>query len=194
MTAPTRGRPRSAEAERAILAATVELFTSRGLAGLSVEAVAARAGVAKTTIYRRWPSKEELLLAAVTAVKGPPPEPPGRSVRGDLLHLLRRTGRSGDGAADPWAALVGRLSAESEAHPDLAVEAWRRAIGPRRVVFGRVLARGVAEGLIRPGLDLELVADMLIAPVVGKTRPGRPPLTDGQIELVVDTVLRGLAP
>ena len=92
MSTPPRGRPRSSEAERAILDATVALYAERGMAGLSVEAVAARAGVAKTTIYRRWPSKEELVLAAVTAARGPAPEPPGASVRDDLLFLLGRVG------------------------------------------------------------------------------------------------------
>ncbi|HEX6756155.1 MAG TPA: TetR/AcrR family transcriptional regulator [Mycobacteriales bacterium] len=188
------GRPRSAEAEKAILDATVEMLVARGLSGLSVEAVAARAGVAKTTIYRRWPDKKELVLAAVTAAKGPPPEPPGRSVRGDLLHLLRGVGRDRDGSPDNWSALMSRLSIESEAYPDLVLEAWRRAVGPRRAVFARVLARGVEEGLIRPDADPDLVADMLIAPVVGKIRPARPPLTEAQVATVVDTILRGLTP
>jgi AcrR family transcriptional regulator len=186
------GRPRSAEAEQAILEATVELFTTRGLAGLSVEAVAARAGVGKTTIYRRWPDKEELVLAAVTALKGPPPEPPGTSVRDDLTYLLRRVGRRHAGG--PWPALMSRLMSEAEAHPELAAEAWRRAIGPRRAVLDRVLRRGVADGLIRPDADLELVADMLVAPVLGRVRPGRPPLTEAQVEVVVDTILAGLRP
>src|SRR5581483_9010182 len=55
--AAPRGRPRSAEADRAILTATVDLLAERGLAAMSIEEVAARAGVGKTTIYRRWPSK-----------------------------------------------------------------------------------------------------------------------------------------
>ena len=194
MTAAGRapGRPRSPEAEQAILDATVELFTTRGLAGLSVEAVAARAGVARTTIYRRWPTKEDLVLAAVTALKGPLPEPPGESVRDDLAYLLRRVGRRHAGGS--WPALTSRLMSEAEEHPELAAEAWRRTVGPRRAVLDRVLRRGVAEGSIRPDADLELVADMLVAPVLGRVRPGRPPLTEAQIDAVVDTVLAGLRP
>jgi AcrR family transcriptional regulator len=187
VSAPPRGRPRSGEAERAILDATVALYAERGMAGLSVEAVAARAGVAKTTIYRRWPSKEELVLAAVTAARGPAADPPGESVRADLLFLLGRVR-----VADPsWPALMNRLTAESG---DLAAEAWRRAIGPRRAVLTGVLRRGVDEGLIRPDADLDLVADMLVAPTVGKARPGRPPLSAAQLAFLVDTVLRGLTP
>ena len=57
-----------------------------------------------------------------------------------------------------------------------------------------VLRRGVAEGLIRPDADLDLVGDMLVAPAVGKVRPARRPLDDDQLAFLVDTVLRGLAP
>ena len=68
---PGRGRPRSVEADRAILAATVDLLASRGLAAMSIEEIAARAGVGKATIYRRWPSKGLLALDAfVTVVPG----------------------------------------------------------------------------------------------------------------------------
>jgi AcrR family transcriptional regulator len=188
--APPRGRPRSTEAERAILDATVALYAERGMAGLSVEAVAARAGVAKTTIYRRWPAKEELVLAAVTAARGPLVEPPGSSVRGDLLFLLGRVRV----ASSSWPALMNRLTTEADEFPELAAEAWRRAIGPRRALLAGVLHRGVDEGLIRPDADLDLVADMLVAPAVGKVRLDRRPLDDVQLAFLVDTVLRGLAP
>ena len=59
------GRPRSAQAHRAILDATIELFVESGYEGLSIEGVAARAGVGKTTIYRRWSSKEDLIVDAI---------------------------------------------------------------------------------------------------------------------------------
>ena len=194
MTAETRapGRPRSAEAERAILDATVRLLTERGIGGLTVEAVAARAGVAKTTIYRRWPAKEDLVLAAVSTLKGPLPRPPGDSVYGDLLHLVREIGRRNDSGA--WPALMTRLMTEADDHRQLVAEAWRCSVGPRRAVLTDVLRRGIAEGLIRPDADLELVVDMLVAPVVGRTRPNRGRLTDAQLAELVATVLAGLRP
>src|ERR1700744_4448260 len=75
------GRPRSEQAEQAIIEATLDLFAEQGFEGVCVEAVAARAGVGKATIYRRWPNKEELLLAALGSMKSPFPEPTG-SVKG----------------------------------------------------------------------------------------------------------------
>src|SRR5205085_2724854 len=83
------GRPRSARAERAILDAALDLFAESGMAGVCMEAVAARAGVGKATIYRRWPGKEDLLLDALSLLKSPLPEPRGGSVREDLVAMLR---------------------------------------------------------------------------------------------------------
>src|SRR5580658_2329777 len=82
------GRPRSERAERAILDAALELFAESGVAGVCMEAVAARAGVGKATIYRRWPGKEDLLLDALAALRMPLPTPQGRSVRADLITLV----------------------------------------------------------------------------------------------------------
>src|ERR1700683_4983723 len=81
-------RPRSEQAEHAIIEATLDLFAEQGFEGVCVEAVAARAGVGKSTIYRRWPNKEELLLAALGALKSPYPEPAGVSARGQLGGML----------------------------------------------------------------------------------------------------------
>src|SRR5689334_16497704 len=87
--AAPRGRPRSQEADRAILTATVELLAERGLAAMSIEEVAARAGVGKTTIYRRWPSKGLLALDAfVDSFREEQPLPDTGTLRGDLLSAL----------------------------------------------------------------------------------------------------------
>src|ERR1700726_3239305 len=82
------GRPRSEQAEQAIIEATLDLFAEQGFEGVCVEAVAARAGVGKATIYRRWPNKEELLLPAFGSLKSPIPELSGISVRDDLVAML----------------------------------------------------------------------------------------------------------
>src|SRR5579871_3005300 len=82
------GRPRSERAEQAILDATLEAIAERGVDGVGCEDVAARAGVGKATLYRRWPGKEDLLIAAFAAMRRPLPEPRGESVRADLVDLL----------------------------------------------------------------------------------------------------------
>src|SRR4051795_11415070 len=89
------GRPRSAQADEAILEAVLELLSAgQSAAAISIEAVAAKAGVGKATIYRRWPNKEALLIDAVAAMKGPLPVPVGESVRDDLIMLIKAN-RSG---------------------------------------------------------------------------------------------------
>ena len=187
------GRPRSARAERSIRDAAIALLTERGVGGFSVEAVAARAGVAKTTVYRRWPTREELIVAAVSELKGPAEPAPAESVRGDLLHVLRQAGlRSGSGGT--WARLMARLMVDAEQYPELVAEIWRHSVGPRRAYLQGILRRGVAEGLIRPEADLDLLVDLLVSPGIARNRPGRQPLTDAQIADVVDIVLRGVAP
>src|ERR1019366_8162530 len=82
------GRPRSEQADKAIIDAALSLFAETGPEGLCIEKVAARAGVGKATIYRRWHGKEDLMLDALTALKTPLPEPKGKSVRSDLIALL----------------------------------------------------------------------------------------------------------
>jgi AcrR family transcriptional regulator len=192
MTAPVRGRPRSAEAEQAIRDAAAELLSERGIGGFSVEAVAARAGVAKTTVYRRWPTREELLVAVVSGLKAPAEAAPGESVRGDLLHFLRSTAH--EDRSGRWTRLMNRLLIEADEYPELVADVWRQSVRPRREYLAGILRRGVEEGLIRPGADLDLLVDMLISPVTSRIRLRRGPLTGDQLAELVDTVLRGAAP
>jgi AcrR family transcriptional regulator len=192
--APERrpGRPRSEAVDEAILGATVDLLTEQGFLALSVEAVAARAGVAKTTIYRRWPNKDELVVDAVGCLHAPMAEPPGESVRDDLLFLMNRM-------RDSWfngrfGRLMGRLAADGIERPDLYREGKARFVAPRRAVLRRVIERGFAEGRIRPDADPEWVISMLSAPVISAALTHQDPLPRRQLEFIVDTVLRGVAP
>src|ERR1700689_1103281 len=82
------GGPRSEHAEQAPPDATIEAIGECGIDGGRCEDVAARSGVGKATLYRRWPGKEDLLIAAFAAMKRPLPEPGGASVRADLIELL----------------------------------------------------------------------------------------------------------
>src|SRR5450755_2991805 len=118
-----RGRPRSAEADRAILAATGELLADRGLAAMSIEEVAARAGVGKTTIYRRWPSKGLLALDAfVRSFREEQPLPDTGTLRGDLLAALTAWVRAV--TQTPMGAMLTSLIAEAQHDQELR-GAWR---------------------------------------------------------------------
>ena len=148
-TARPAGRPRSARAEKAIIDATLDLVgESVSLSELSIEAIAARAGVGKTTIYRRWASKEDLLVHALAVLKAPMPPPEGVSVRDDLITYLRFLQRE---ACDARSRCVMNIAMnESERHPRLVERIRQATIEPRRAAIAALLRRGIATGELRP--------------------------------------------
>jgi AcrR family transcriptional regulator len=186
------GRPRGAGVDEAILDATVDLLAEQGFLALTIEAVAARAGVAKTTVYRRWPNKDELLVDAVTCIKGPAIDPPGESVRSDLLWMLNRM-------RDGWfkgrfGRLMGRLAADGLERPDLYREGRDRYVAPRHAAMRRIVQRGIDEGSIRSDVDPEWVIAMIASPIIAAALTHQDALPRRQLEFIVDTVLRGVAP
>ncbi|MFC3381785.1 TetR/AcrR family transcriptional regulator [Couchioplanes azureus] len=186
------GRPRDARAAEAILdAVTALLAEGQSSAAISIEAVAARAGVGKATIYRRWPNKEALLIDAVARMKGPLPAPAGASVREDLIMLVasaRNTRMEHYGRVT--ACLVPEMVKSPEMHA-----VFQAVIEPRRAVMREVLRRGVESGELRPDLDVELTLLMLVGPTIAQNmlhwNPAIP--VEGYAEALVDAVLRGAA-
>ncbi|HYB87812.1 MAG TPA: TetR/AcrR family transcriptional regulator [Streptosporangiaceae bacterium] len=191
VTARRPGRPRSERADQAIIDAALSLFAESGPEGLCIERVAARAGVGKATIYRRWPGKEDLLLDAIAALKAPMPEPAGRSVREDLVTLLgAMCQESGDPRrAREFALLLG----EGAKYPRLMARYVETVLEPRREVFRSVLRRGIATGELRPDLDVDAALFMLVGAVLARRGPEQPPISPDYPERVVDELLRGLA-
>jgi AcrR family transcriptional regulator len=191
--APRRpGRPRSERAEHAIIEAALALFAESGVEGLCIERVAARAGVGKATIYRRWPGKEDLLLDALAALKTPLPEPRGHSVREDLIALLEAMAVD---TADPrrtreFALLLG----EGQKYPRLLARYQETVVEPRREVFRQVLRRGVASGELRAGIDVDAALFMLVGAVMVRGKYEPEVISPGYAERVVDELLRGLTP
>jgi AcrR family transcriptional regulator len=187
------GRPRSEEAERAILDAALDQLAKCGIGGLSIEGVAHAAGVAKTTVYRRWSNKNDLVVAALAKLKGPLVYPPGGTVREDLLFLIQYA--AGALRKAPEAEIFARLLAEAKDHPELMRQYWERVIGPRRQITRDVLQRGVEEGLLRPDADLRLMQEMLMSPLIhSSVNSCADALTPQQVVALVDAVLRGFAP
>src|SRR5579859_3989703 len=154
-----RGRPRSAEADRAIMAATLELLAERGLDAMSIEEVAARAGVGKTTIYRRWPSKGLLALDAfVISFRAEQPLPDTGTLRGDLLSALQAWVRAVTQTA--MGPMLTGLIAEAQHDQELR-GAWRdRVLEPLRAQHRIMLDRAIARGEIVPSVDRDVVLDL----------------------------------
>jgi AcrR family transcriptional regulator len=186
-----RGRPRSQEADRAILAAALDLLASRGLAAMSIEEVAARAGVGKATIYRRWPSKGLLALDAfVMSFQAEQPLPDTGTLRGDLIAALTLWVRAVTGTA--MGPMLTGLIAEAQHDPSLRA-AWReRVLEPLRTQRRVMLDRAVARSEIPATVDREVVLDLFFGAAQHRLLLGHLPLTDDFIREVVDVILGGI--
>jgi AcrR family transcriptional regulator len=185
------GRPRSERAEQAILDATLDAVAENGVDGVRLEDVAARAGVGKATLYRRWPGKEELLIAALAALKSPLPAPRGSSAREDLLAMLDVMVSDND---DPRRARqFAMLHGEGEHYPKLIARYKETVVEPRREAVRAVLRRGVAAGELRPDTDVEVAMLALIGAVMARGKHGWCKTESKNFaECVVDQVIRGI--
>jgi len=193
MSAPARrGRPRDEAAHAAILTAAVDELINRGFAALSIEGVAARAGVAKTTIYRRWPSAADLALDAMRTFEADLTETPEGSVRDQLVWLIDGMRRKWN---DPtYRAIMRRVTGDGIAHPEAYRQARGKLISPHLEALHAVLRRGVEEGLVRPDLDIGWIRQMMTAPIMTATLTFKERVSKAQIEATIDVVLRGAAP
>jgi AcrR family transcriptional regulator len=146
--------------------------------------------VAKTTIYRWWPSKPALVVAAAEDLAAHVRRPDTGTVRGDLIALLR------DVIKVYTTTVAGRLIpgliADMAEHPDLA-EAIGRFWAARREIMLDVLKRGISRGELRRGIDVELAADLLFGPIYYRFLVTRAPLRPSFADRVVVAVLRGKA-
>lgn len=184
------GRPRSEQADQAIIEATLEVFAECGPDGLCIEQVAARAGVGKATIYRRWPGKEDLLVDAVGALRPDLPQPLGRSVRTDLTALVDALCRE---AADPrLARQFALLHGDGLKYPRLLAKYRQTVLEPRRELIRSVLRRGVATGELRETIDVDTVMFLVSGAALARGGPGVP-ADPRYARRIVDEIMAGLA-
>jgi AcrR family transcriptional regulator len=186
------GRPRSPEAHAAILRAALELAVEGGLRGLSMEAIAARAGVGKATIYRRWKSKEALFAEAIGSIALAPEVPDTGTVRGDFQAASdEAVGRM---APEAFRVLP-RLMADAADDPELLDVLRQALVRPRRAAIATILRRGIERGELRADIDVDLVSDMLIGPMIARVlmSGGDPGALDGLPMRVWETLEAGIA-
>jgi len=186
------GRPREARADRAIIEATVELIAERGVHAFRTEDVAARAGVGKGAIYRRYPSKDELVTAAVGAlVDEEIVVPDTGSTRADLLALMREAIEL-YGGSSPGRLMANLVSAMAQ-RPELARTVRDGFLAGRRAALTEVLRRGIERRDLRADLDLELALDVLGGPLFYRLLITGGPIDEQLAENVTDLMLRGFA-
>jgi AcrR family transcriptional regulator len=176
-----RGRPRSEQADQAILHATLRMVAEHGVAGTTIEGVAAEAGVGKTTIYRRWESKTELILAAVSQLAPPSGQfPDTGSLQGDLKLLaeLQLQRMAGTGLL----TVAPRVLAESMEDPELHQGFLDNVIKPLRGLIRSLIERGIERGELRADLEIEPLVDILHAlPIYRILTSGGDPASVAQI-------------
>ena len=180
------GRPRDPSRDEAIFAATLALFAEQGYAGVSIEGVAARAGVGKATIYRRYASKAQLVVDAVHVCGGFTDQLPDTGdVRADLATMLQHmveTLRS-----DMGPVLVA-FAAERVRYPALDEEFKRSVIGAKRAHIRHLLATAIPQGELPADADIEVIAEAGPA-LLWHHALNRLPLTDDLPRRIVDTVV-----
>jgi AcrR family transcriptional regulator len=190
-----RGRPRRAAARRTIVEATLELLAERGFQDATMDAIAARAGVGKNTIYRRWESKEELIADSIRHLTAElDVEEEGDEIYTQLLARLR------DFTHVFGHPLLGRLLpgilGELERNPAFADAYVERIVTPRYDRIVELLRRAVARGELDEQADPEVIADLLVGPPLLRLRfPfGLPQLPEDYPEQVLEAIWHGIAP
>lgn len=188
---PPRGRPRSTVVDAAILDAALEEYAQRGFDGLSVDAVAARAGVGKATIYRRYGSKLELVRDAMYLSSEQKPTPDTGSLRGDLKALLQHLDQL---VHDPTlGAGLRHMVADAIGNPELGA-VHDDFIQHRRAGSKLVLQRAIDRGELRPDTDLELATDLLTGPVFLRHLMTHMPVDEAFLAGVLEDFLRAYEP
>jgi AcrR family transcriptional regulator len=190
-----RPDPRAERSRQAILDATRELLQEDGDARtLTIEAVAARSGVAKTTIYRRWRDKWELALDAVMIDMLPRFDDPVDvgDTRKELITFLDSVVRTWSSV--PYAPAMQALVSEIATEPELGRLYREQVVEPRRRQLKPVIDRGIARGDLRPDTDLRIVHELLVGPVLYRLLLSGGPFNRKLSTSLVDSVLAGFAP
>ena len=193
-TSPPRGRPRSPQSREAILRATSALIREEGYSQLSIEAIAARAGVGKQTIYRWWPSKGAV---AVEAFLGEirtrfPMEESGEDFRTEVTGAISR-------AAEQWSdpefgPYVAALTCAALHDPAVAEALYQHVVGPSRAGHREWMTRAQAAGEVRADIDVDLAIDLMYAPIWFRLLTRTVPLSELDPVALSDAVLRAIQP
>ena len=192
------GRPRSAQAHKAIIDATLELLAEEGFQGLSIEAVAARAGVGKTTIYRRWASKDELVIDAIRQVQIDIPVVDTGNFRNDLAVILKTAYQGFMVYPYPFMGkLLLKFIGEYQTNPEIFQGAITQLIVPRFQRFIHLVEQAQAREEIRGDLDPALVMDLVAGSlyfhwIVMSLMPTSSTSPVEWIEQVIDAIMQGI--
>jgi AcrR family transcriptional regulator len=184
------GQGRCEQVRQLILETAIDLVFEAGFRSVSVESIAARSGVAKTTIYRRWPNKAAVVMEAfMMRVGSGTLFPPARELTDRIrlqMHAMAKVFMGKDGA------LVRGLLAEAQFDPELAAEFRERWTLPRRAMAVAVFREAIERGVLRREIDPEIAIDLLYAPLYYRLQMGTGDLSEDYIEGLFEHGMKGL--
>jgi AcrR family transcriptional regulator len=184
-----RGRPRSTIADEAIREAAVDLFAERGYEGFSVEDVADRAAVSKATVYRRYPSKVDLIVEAASCLAADEITfPDTGNLRDDVRGLARSLVETFK--TSPAGRVMPVMTFERNRYPELDA-GYRRFLADRKTRTRRLLQRAIERGELPPDTDVAVMGSMLVGPIFHRLMITQEPLNDAFVDALVDALLRG---
>ena len=183
------GRPRDARVDAAVMDAARALLAERGFAGTTVEAIASRAGVGKATIYRRWATREDLLLAATTTGLPDIPTPDTGNLRDDL-RVVFTTLAAQLRTAGP-ASYLGDLIGESTRNPAKRKD-FQAFIDQRRSLCAEIVAKARKRGEVRKSVDPDLVLDLISGSIFYRKLFAEDAADTTYVERAIDAVLDGI--
>jgi AcrR family transcriptional regulator len=183
---PTRGRPRDPRTRAAILAAARALLERGGLTAVTIEAIAAKAGVSRPTIYRYWPNAPAVAMAAFLEASG---APAAKSSRSPLAALRAQLHAVADAFAAPAGRSVAAMVAAAQSETELAKAFRNEFIARNRDAARLMLERCVAERLVAPPADIDLALDLIFGPLFYRLLMGHAPITRGFVDQLLDAVI-----
>jgi AcrR family transcriptional regulator len=181
------GRPRDERIDEDVVAAVLDELRAGGYRAVTIDGIARRVGAARTSLYRRWPSKRHLVAYAVVSAMGDNPAADTGVLRGDLEAAVRTLLNA---FAGPLGQALAGLVADMAQDPELAGSIRQEVLAARRKSMREAFARAKARGEVRDDLDIELVLDMLTGPFYYRTLFGHAPISRRMTRDVVDYVLR----
>ena len=189
-SSPPRGRPRSERLDHAILRAAVDLVLASGFRALSMDAIAAKAGVGRMTIYRRWPNKAAIIMDAFVTRVDPGTLFSSASSFKESVRLQMRTMAKAFRGKD--GTLIRVLLAEAQFDPELAKALRERWTMPRRRMAVEYFLEGIRQGALRSDIDPDAMIDLLYAPLYYRLQMGTGLLSDSYVDNIFEHGMKGL--
>ena len=183
---PSRGRPRDPRTRAAILAAARALLERGGLTAVTIEAIAAKAGVSRPTIYRYWPNAPAVAMAAFLEASR---APAAKTSRSPLAALRAQLHAVADAFAAPAGRSVAAMVAAAQSETELAKAFRNEFIARNRDAARLMLERCISERLVVPPADIDLALDLVFGPLFYRLLMGHAPITRGFVDQLLDAVI-----